>query len=338
MEQDKLKTLLESGRVSAEALKTNVGLFQETDRLNNNLQEAVDLINESLKEAGSTDSICKDDIKFTNARLTNSYYFVDDEVDEDMHHMRMTSNLSNAVFDAYYPKPEGELFIHYTNLSALKGILKDMLKIKSLITNYNDEEFKAFYTDHGIDGYALTKDDRDIALEEKLMRESYAMCFASPHGLTYKNEDALWRSFADNGGGIKIEFRIISNHPDFRKIFYKPKGMSNEDLLFNLISRKVKARYNRDFSVAGISKIGAFYLPGGYLIENEVRFLIKKHTDEYGFHLEERNGYIMLPFVSEYGTFTINKITPGYTCSMDSLIAIINESKYTVEELLSPAS
>lgn len=77
--------------------------------------------------------------------------------------------------------------------------------------------------------------------------------------------------------------------------------------------------YNRQFALSKISKIGGFYLPSTYDIENETRFLIKKHTDDYEFNFTAVNesndiAFIELPFSSVYGTFEVKSIHLGKDC------------------------
>lgn len=60
-------------------------------------------------------------------------------------------------------------------------------------------------------------------MEKVLMEQCFAICFASPIGLTPEKDKALWYSFADNGGGVRIEFDIASNHPDSDKFSIEEK-------------------------------------------------------------------------------------------------------------------
>jgi len=119
--------------------------------------------------------------------------------------------------------------------------------------------------------------------------------------------------------GVRIEFEIDTNHCDFRKIYYKDSNFNPNNLLINELNLAIENNYNRKLFISGISKIGMFYLPGSYKIENEVRFAIKQHTDDYEFNFSDDLDYILLPFKSDYATFKINKIKIGENCTEEQI-------------------
>lgn len=133
--------------------------------------------------------------------------------------------------------------------------------------------------------------------------------------------------------GVRIEFQIDSEHPDLRQIFYH-KNLDNSKLLLNRLSKETLEKFNRVFGIAGVSKIGAFYLPGDYDIENEVRFLFKKFTDEYCFPFDDSQRFIMLDFDSDFAKITITKIRAGKLCNIESIRNILVENNYNPDELL----
>jgi hypothetical protein len=307
----------------------------ETDRLNREcLDDAAQTINDIISKApyNSIDEVKPEDLEFTTYFLVNRHFTEQDA--EGTFIVNRHRRLSQIVADIYYPKVNDKAFFHYTKLSALRGILKGQLKLKPLIDNENYDEFKTFYKDHDLIGYSVNTDHTGKLMEQVIMEQSYVMCFASPNGLDEKSEDVLWRSFADNGAGVKIEFEISTDHIDFRKIFYKSSTYNKEDLLINRLNKITMAKYGRIFSVAGISKLGSFYLPGQYKIENEVRFLIKKYTDDYSFELDDSKGYVMLPLKSNYGEFKIKKVFPGRICPSDQLKEVFTSNGLDVKNFL----
>lgn len=303
--------------------------YLETALLNRNqINEALSFINDVFSEPdyNIADRVTLDDIQFTYHFLTNKHYV--EKSEEETIVIKKYRRLTQIIFDFYYPKPTGSKFYHYTKLSALNGILKNELKLKPLITNENFDEFKTFYKDHNLIGYSINTDESGKLMEQVLMEQCFAICFASPIGLTAEKEKTLWYSFADNGGGIRIEFDIKSNHPDFRKIFYHKTDFDKSKLLLNRLNKDTQERFDRIFTVAGLSKIGAFYLPGYYDIENEVRFLIKKFTDDYEFCFDDSKGFITLPFDSDFANISIKKIKVGKTCSLENVKRILAENDY----------
>lgn len=339
MEKDLFKLLAEKYNKSVEELVNDMKPYLETQELNYRVKEAANTINNILTESGASGIVEPEDIEFDAHHLVNKHYTTEDSLTStsDLEEYTVSKSvtvhrrykLSKIIFDAYYPIPQGTTFYHYTSLSGLRGILKRELKISSLMKNYDDDEFRSFYKDHDITGYEVNVDDNGVLMQESIMSQTYAMCFAMPDGLTEARDSALWRSFADNGQGVKIQFNIETKHPDFRKIFYRQKHVVKEKLLFNKINKAIQDKFNRQFTVSGISKMGAFYLPGTYDIENEARFLVKKYTDQYDFNVEQHKNHIILPFESQYASISIDGIIPGKQCDMTALNDIVVTSEWS---------
>lgn len=303
-------------------------LSMRTEFLNRNyLQEAVTIVNTIITNSiyNNSQTINSSEIEFTDYTfgakkiVSHRTESVDQSGNTSIEVQFSAKNkISQILFDIYYPKANEASYYHYTKISVLRHILKGQLRLKPLISNENYDEFRAFYEDHNILGYFHNRDYDGTLMKDALMKEIYVFCMASKIGLKKENEDALWRSFADNGQGVRIEFDIKTKHPDFRKVFYKDKNFDNRDLVINRLQSVVKNLYERELYIPGISKIGSFYLPGIYKIENEVRFVIKKHTDEYEFKYNDNDGYLILPFKNEYSEFNIKKIKFGESCSKES--------------------
>lgn len=308
-------------------IKESIDLSRRTDFLNRAyLKESVSIVNQIITHPlfNNNQTINESDVEFTDytygARKIPSRQETIEENGDRLIDLSFNSDrkLSQILFDIYYPKATEESYYHYTTLSAFRNIVTGKLRLKQLITNENYSEFRTFYEDHNILGYFHNRDYDGTIMKDALMKEIYTFCMASKEGLTQKNEDSLWSSFADNGRGIRLEFEINTEHPDFRRIFYKEKTFDKRDLVINRLQAFVKNLYERELYVPGISKIGAFYLPGLYKIENEVRFVIKKHTDEYDFEFDDERGYLILPFQSKYAEFKLKKVKIGDECSEEA--------------------
>jgi hypothetical protein len=328
----------------SKSLEKSLELTKRTDFLNKNyLNEAVKIVNAIITNPiyNNNQTIGLGDIEFTDSTFGARMTVADRKetieangdtvIDIQFNHLK---KLTQILFDIYYPKANEKSYYHYTKLSSLRKILKGELTLKPLISYANDDEFKHFYQDHDILGYFHNKDDNGAFMIDSLMKEIYVFCMASKLNLNEKNENALWRSCADRGGGVRIEFEVAASHPDFRKIFYKDKDYDKRDLVLNRLQSVVNNLYERKLHIPGISKIGAFYLPGDYKIENEVRFMVKKHTDEYGFHYSDDKGYLTIPLKNEYAEFKIKKIKIGERCSEQTISDIrllILENGYSEE-------
>lgn len=325
--------------------RQNLELQNETNNLNNHsLSDAVNSVNRIITRTIYNNSamITTEDVEFTDnffkdksipkRRISKTLDTQGKIVTQINVKFYQTSKLSKILFDIYYPIPDEKLYYHYTKISALRHILKGHLKLNSLIKNENYEEFETFYTDHNILGYSENLDDDGTLMKDSLMKEIYTFCMASKKNLNFENENRLWRSFGDNQNGVRIEFEIDTNHCDFRKIYYRDNEFNTSNLLINELNLTIEKNYNRKLFISGISKIGMFYLPGSYKIENEVRFAIKKHTDDYDFNFSNDNvDYILLPFQSDYATFKINKIKIGENCTEEQIQEIkllISENGY----------
>ena len=223
-------------REMIDRLKILFDLNQETNKLNrDSLIDATNKINFIIteKKYNNSSEISKSDVEFTDnffkdksyakRRKSKSINNYGEIINQTNVKFFQSSKLSKILFDIYYPVPSENSFYHYTKISALKNILKGELKLKSLITNENYEEFKSFYTDHNMLGY-FEKDIDGKDMNESLMSEIYTFCMASKTNLTNTKENSLWNSFGDSKKGVRIDFNIESEHCDFRKIFYKEKG------------------------------------------------------------------------------------------------------------------
>jgi|AntRauMFilla1563_2_1112583.scaffolds.fasta_scaffold07809_2 hypothetical protein len=326
------------------SIEESLKLPIRTEFLNRNYrQEAVTIVNTIITNSiyNNSQTINVSDVEFTDYTFGAKKIVTDrtettDQNGDTLTEVQFGSNykISQILFDIYYPKANEESYYHYTKISALRHILKGQLKLKPLISNENYGEFRTFYEDHNILGYLKHKDYDRTLMKDALIKEIYVFCMASKVDLKKKNEDSLWHSFADDGHGVRIEFEVKTQHPDFRKIFYKDKYFDKRDLVINRIQAITQNLYEREFYIAGISKIGSFYLPGEYKIENEVRFVLKKHTDEYDFKYNDDKGYLILPFKNAYAEFRIKKIKLGENCSnkiKTELRQLINNNGYSDE-------
>lgn len=324
-------------------LRANFELSNRTNFLNNHYRkEATDIINSIITNSlyKNKRTVTVSDIEFTDYSLGDKKIVVDrretEDVDEDHRTIELTYSssrkLSNILFDIYYPKPTEKYFFHYTKVSALRRILKGEIKLNPLINNENYNEFRSFYEDHDILGYFKNKDYDGQLMKDSLMKETFAFSLASKENFPAESEKSLWNSFGDNGFGVRIEFEIETKHPDFRRIYYRDQHFNVLDLPIRRLIDVTRSLYKREFFIPGVSKIGAFYLPGDYRIENEVRFVVKQHTDEYDFHYPISSaGALILPFDNTYSTFKIKEIKIGPRCEEShrgEIVKIVEDAGY----------
>ncbi|WP_128544078.1 hypothetical protein [Larkinella soli] len=306
------------------AIKERQEKLTETDQLNENIIDAVNLINQELLKQGIRSTINKDDIEFSPEFLWEKTYFSwDPKLKRNL--ILRKRNLSNIIFNHYYPSPSNTTFYHFTSLKNFESIVKNKeLWLFNLLKRFNQGEFRYFYKDHGLTGYKINSDIDGVIMEESLMSKAFYISFARSSSIKIDEEEDLWTSFGESGHGVRIEFDIVPKISDFRNIFYKDDKTPIKDLLINKLSKKIKKKFKRNFMISGISKIGGFYLHSDLKIENETRLLIKEYSDEYEFNFTKfpsigKVKYIKLRFDSDYAEIKINSVQPGIYCNEDKV-------------------
>lgn len=281
----------------------------ENDRLNRQSRsEAAEIINQFLK---SEIKITADDLWFIGSFLRNSDW-------PKKHRFGIkTKKLPNLVFDYYYPHIPAGQFYHFTTFENFSNIVRSkQLWLFNLLKRKSAEFFRPFYEDHGLLGYDKKHDENNKPHWEKIMQETFYASFANPATLSNQTESALWRKFADKGFGVRLEFQITPNVPDFRVVYYRKEELLPKKLIMNQLSEAIMQKFGRIFSVSGISKMGAFYIDGDFEDENEVRLVIKANTDDYPFRFEPKQykgsvKFIQLPFTNRYAPMRLVSIQPG---------------------------
>ncbi|MFH7010553.1 hypothetical protein ACHRV5_01705 [Flavobacterium sp. FlaQc-52] len=302
-------------------VKKQMKLFEETDKLNSNINitDASTTINNIFQSFNIQDRISSNDIEFSNSFLWNKPYIVwDKKLDSNIILRKL--KLSEIIFDHYYPKPTETTFYHFTTYANFISIIKNQeLWLFNLAKRFQEGEFRLFYIDHGITGYQTNRDYNGEIMEKSLMKQTFYTSFAKSSTIRLEDEESLWNSFGEGGLGVRLEFEINPKYADFRNVFYKQDGVPKTDLLINKITSEVQSKYNRNFTLSGISKIGGFYLQGDFDTENETRLLIKESTDDYKFNFTKHNygeqgdiKFIKLKlFDNSFADFKIKSIQPG---------------------------
>ncbi len=304
-----------------EQIKKEFAIMKETDDLNANLSQVLAEVHSIFLKHGISKIIYPSEVMFGRKHFGNSMHInVDIKTRENV--FVYAPNLSEIIFDHYYPRPKSKKFFHFTTLdSAIKIMNAGHFRVYNLLKNYDFDEFRTFYKDHNLDGFSNSYSHDGDLYEEHIMKQTFSLCLTNDATLSKKQENYLWQVFAAGNTGVKLELEINSNHIDLREIFYKDNSISKNDLLLNELDIHFKSKYNRQFALSKISKIGGFYLPSRYEIENETRFLIKEHTEDYDFNFiihPVGNGiaYIELPFNNQFGIFNIKHIHLGVSCDL----------------------
>ena len=292
------------------------------------LNDLIEIVNKILQEK-TGETIDKNHIKFYPQYIGNTG--IGNTLDK---------KLSNIIFDYYYPKATEQEYAHYTSVSALIGIICDSKKLRltSPIKRLKDNEFKLFYSDHNLKGYE--KEENNVSYDEQLMRDLFYISFTEVKNELLDDTRFLWDNFGGSGKGVKLIFEIKTDHPDFRKVFYKEQKTKSESSLLNVLAKEIYNKYEKVFVYAGVSKMGSFYIDDDFNKEIETRFLLKRWSEEYedkfNFEIkndENGNPFIELDFNSEWGEFKLTKIQPGKECDKQQIEQLVSESGLSIEVL-----
>lgn len=289
------------------------------------IDKLVNLVNCILNKHEIHESIDKTQIRF-NADYIGNITWVDDK------------KLSELIFDKIYPKPIKKTFSHYTKFDKGKAIIeKSEFWLFNLLQNFDAEEFRLFYREHGLDGYEVNTETFGIWTGYRpLMSEIFALCLTTEDN----SSSTLWNYFADNGTGLKLTFEVESIIPDFREVYYSNLSTQQPIELLKDLFTEIQNAFNYPFNFTYMSKIGAFYIKGSFENEQEFRFLIKRTSDSYDawrlqpITFQNDISYIVLPFESDYANFKLTKVEKGTNCSntdFEALIPIIQENHKDVE-------
>lgn len=186
-----------------------------------------------------------------------------------IHEKTGSRTLSERICGIVYPHENGGELFHYTNMKAFRGIAASgVLRLAQLSGRLGENEIRAHAEQHACDGYRG-------AVVEELAGDLF---FTSFTRTTAANEADLWRSFGDNGFGVRLRFEIRidrdrPHHGELRGIRY----FDGTGTLLNLIDADLAAVGLPRFLPWSTSRITAFGLPEGYADEAEVRLMLKHH-------------------------------------------------------------
>lgn len=218
-------------------------------------QSLVEDINSILTSYGINRPIDLSNITITNKMVT-------DLVKQDQ-------ALSNSVVDAIWPSIDALTVYHYTSKDGAESILNSgEFRLYSLLKRFTEGEIKSFCDNHKLNGYLEADDNGEPRYKSLIMGNMYYASFTDIN-LTSNQEKYFWRTFAPVDG-VRLKLEVIASNPNFRRMVYeKTKGKPLP--LLNELSKKIKSSYNREFVLAGISRLCAFYLAKDFDVENEYR-------------------------------------------------------------------
>jgi hypothetical protein len=305
----------------------------ETQKLNKEKRsEAARMINGILSEFGTSTIINENDVEFTGSLLTNRFLAGKPFRDENETTVDITRNsaLGKAIFDAYYKVPNETRFFHYTSLIKFENIVTNrQLRLFNLVKRFSQDEFKPFYSDHGLTGYDAPFDFDERPAFYRLMTDIFYMSFVKTSALDLNDQDQYYKSFGEDKG-VRIEFELKPNRDVLRDVYYAPADLSSLPLA--RISSEIRTRFDRQFMFSGISRAGGYYLKGDFSGEQETRLLIKKGADDYSFNFVSSSSsfgdvrFINLDFQNDFVNIKVLSVHTEYTSLVSQIKQILQSN------------
>ncbi|QIU89495.1 hypothetical protein [Yokenella regensburgei] len=215
-------------------------------------------INSILSKHGVKNEINLSDITITDKLVSD--LVKDDKV------------LSNSIVESIWPSVDSLTVYHYTSKNAAESILNSgEFRLYSLLKRFDEQEIKSFCENHKLSGY-LEYANGDPKYKTLIMSNMYYASFTDTN-LTVDQEQYFWNIFAPIDG-VRLKLKVTASNPNFRKMVYEKTKGKPLDLLSDL-SQCIKSKYDKNFVLAGISRLCAFYLAKEFDIENEYRALYR---------------------------------------------------------------
>ena len=241
----------------------------------------------------------------------------------------MTGNgqkLSEAIINQMFKPMTGPIELaHFTGMGKFESIVKSgELRLYCLLRRIDEDEFTTFASEHKFYGYFDSSDGDPAPYYNKLAADLFYTSFTSIHP---PNEAYMWDEFAEHGTGVKLIFRleVVDHLSDLRSMTYQ----DGAGTLLSELNKQLEAEFGRPIVLYGTSRIGAFYLPLDYDVEDETRLFIKRHQN--GVDIAQNDGtyeYIPLPLNAdnEYCQIDLIRVEPGAACDVAEANRILQAS------------
>lgn len=241
-------------------------------------------------------------------------------------------SLSEAIINHHFPRITEEIEVaHFTKFDKFKCIIgSEELRLFPILKHKDEKEFLSFYETHGLSAFLDYEDGEPYGY--KLMRELYYTSFTRIDNV---NENYMWNAFAGSGTGVKIIFKISVKHKraDLRPVLYHSES-KNPSTLIKTMSDRILDECGKHFIIRGISRIGAFFLPLGYSLEDEeeTRLLIRS-SDTAKKLIVQGKEYPYLPLKigkekNEFCNIEISGIYPGKNCNKQLFKDTLSNSSF----------
>jgi hypothetical protein len=181
--------------------------------------------------------------------------------------------LSLAVIDRVWPIIRDIEAYHYTTAESAESILRSTAwRLYALRKRFHEGEIVDFCKAHGLRGYLETDANGEPVYKNLNMANMFYASY-TPVSVPPDADDYLWNVFS-KGTGVRFKLRLRAANPNLRQIHYPTKAGEPIRVLAEL--QECARLFGKEFVLAGISRLCAFYLQAGLRIEHEVRVLYRK--------------------------------------------------------------
>lgn len=168
--------------------------------------------------------------------------------------------ISGAIINAIWPSINYAKVFHYTSFAGGESILKSgVLRLTNIEKRYSESEIQAFCETHQLTGYLHLQEDDEPIYRSLIMRNTFYSSFTTTE-LSPEDEEYFWQNFASSDG-FRLTFEVFADNCNFRKMYYEKVDGEPIKLLSD-VTTLIRERFKREFCLAGISRLCAFYLPG----------------------------------------------------------------------------
>ncbi len=210
------------------------------------------------------------------------------------------SALSEAIIEKIWPSIRQETVYHYTTSDCAQEIASSGgFRLSCLSRRYRDKEVVDFCEVHGLKGY-LELENGIPKYRNLILANTFYASFTST-ALDEDDERYFWREFG-KGAGARFTIKVTSTNQNFRKIVYG--GIDREPIpVLRDLSETIGDKYHRHFTLAGISRLCAFYLPVTFGKEYERRAVYRVWAESgISASFDGSHEYLQIPFGKMHDT------------------------------------
>ena len=229
--------------------------------------------------------------------------------------------LSSLLTRLAFPSIAQKRVSHYTSYDSFLAIVETrQLRLYAVRKRITEHELQTLLNELGFRGVEVDPGSGKPIYDE--LSDDLFYISLTPE----QNSSHLWKTFAQNATGVRLDFYIEAQIDDFRSISYSPMNSPVVKLV-----RRLRNDFHKLLLLRGISRLCAFHLPSLYGEEHEDRLLLARHADyQFPYKIETDpagESYIVLPIgnegclrlfrrrVSHYKIQLVG-VSPGAACDM----------------------